>query len=363
MFRQWAFGIAAAGLLAPPAGAAIDPRLLREQSSLHLQVEVVSPARPSADPLGCTVEAVARRVFRADARTLDGRAAIPPTRPGDRMTIGFFCRQTSAPLRPGEAMPIGGPYVTPAEALAPGRFFELFLTPGREPDGPCGLALGVSAGSWSTSLPFHEVPAGGTPQPAIEARVQRQPVQPSPFVIGTPRRDGAPPVFPTRDVVTTYTVSNRPGETFRAQYSHCEQAVRFESLDRNGQPADGALIQARHSVSFRRFDQGRRIVHDRHDPANRFGRLVTDYDRARFTREGEATIAGLPCTRWHVVDEIHLPAGAVRRVESHACVTEDGLVLRREADGVVTEITSVAFRAVEPALLRAPQDYAVQRPQ
>ncbi len=69
-----------------------------------------------------------------------------------------------------------------------------------------------------------------------------------------------------------------------------------------------------------------------------------------FSRVGEATVAGLVCTRWETRDTGGQPV--------IACLTADGVLLRAEAAGaVLLEASEVHFEPQGEAVFRVPADY------
>ncbi|MBN8928124.1 MAG: hypothetical protein J0H19_16055, partial [Rhodospirillales bacterium] len=165
--------------------------------------------------------------------------------------------------------------------------------------------------------------------------------------------DAPPRIQPTRDVTVTYRVlsdttipAGMPRPTsLRISFAAGGTRVRVEPgngpmyllLDRTAQRLT-IVIPPQHSLMDLPYDPSR-------DPQ----RLATD---ARFTRRGEATVAGLRCTEWDV---------RTRDGTGSACLTADGVLLR--GSGAVSqqhggiEATEVSYAPIPADALTPPQGF------
>ncbi|RVT97059.1 hypothetical protein EOD42_11755 [Rhodovarius crocodyli] len=336
-------------LLALSAGqaaqAAIPPGPTMQTAELHALIEVTTAPQPPQNLTGaCTVQARVLRVFH--------HAGGPAAAPGSTVTLAFPCARAA---RSGEVVPpplLGGGWWMGVEGIvmAMGQPHEAFLRADRQMDGPCGTYGAPRPGAWQVQLPFQPNP-GQQPLNQVnwQPRGPEQPLVPPP----PPTRQGAAASFPINEGVMEYTVSSRPGERFRAHYSLCNYSARFEALGRDGQAADGATILSYGQRSAMRvFDREQRVEPMPVQPGDRLGGVAVNWDSARFELGGMAQVAGEPCNNFTITERV----GSVER-QHRACVTPDGFVLRREADGVVTEATALRRQPVPYRLVNPPISY------
>ena len=163
------------------------------------------------------------------------------------------------------------------------------------------------------------------------------------LLLGSPlRAQGAPLLFPTRDVDITYDVT-------RPQQPKIRQRVRWlasEHLQRIDGPDKSTTI----------YDRKAHVVTLLSTATRTYRRLegappgpMEPEAGAKFTRGGEAEVAGLHCVDWSWMED----------VEKHTvCVTADGVLLRVVIDGAtVIQARSVAYGPQNPKLFQVPPNY------
>ncbi|HTR15803.1 MAG TPA: hypothetical protein VMI52_02055 [Acetobacteraceae bacterium] len=170
----------------------------------------------------------------------------------------------------------------------------------------------------------------------------------APGYAATPAPD-APQLIPSRDVTVTYRIApdDQPERVVRVAVAAGGQKLRLESpaapgpiiLDRRTRAAT-MLFAPTHTYT---------VLPGRARAVEQF--LLNEH--MRFRREGSARVAGLACTDWAVQS---------RNGMAHACVTDDGVLLR--ADGTdrkgrhgAIEAVNVAYGALDEGLFRPPADY------
>lgn len=161
-------------------------------------------------------------------------------------------------------------------------------------------------------------------------------------------QDRPPAIFPTRDVAVTYRMADN--QTLTMAWLTAGQLLRVDAPQ-----AQGAVIIDQAKQTMMVVMDAQRMVMD--IPAGMSGPSggpmpMAPGPNARFTREGTATIAGLPCTIWLYQEGNR---------NGRACVTNDGVLLRADGgDGRNTggiTATEVRFGAQDPARFRAPPGY------
>lgn len=196
-----------------------------------------------------------------------------------------------------------------------------------------------------------------TPGRALAAALMAAPLAALP---ATANADAPSRIQPTRDVTVTYRVlsdtttpAGMPRPTsLRISFAAGGTRVRVEPgngpmyllLDRSAQRLT-IVMPPQHSLMDLPYDPSR-------DPQ----RLAAD---ARFTRRGEATVAGLRCTEWDV---------RTRDGTGTACLTTDGVLLR--GSGAVSqhhggiEATEVSYAPIPADALTPPPGFQrVEMPQ
>ena len=178
--------------------------------------------------------------------------------------------------------------------------------------------------------------------------------------VATARADESPPLAPQRDVVVTYHLEGviRPEGATKMQVTYADHGrVRLDYYEvANSPTAFGSLL----------FDP----------PADRVITLVPDklgyLERdvgkllrpgmflnasMHFIRQGSATIAGVQCTDWRVLN------GTVE--DGTACVTDDGVVLRATRDkpnkGSIEAMT-VKYGPPPPGTFAPPPEFKLLQP-
>lgn len=138
------------------------------------------------------------------------------------------------------------------------------------------------------------------------------------------RAQDRPPPLPTRDALVGYHVVPANGEAIdvRVALRAGKPVVRMDLPDYTYVLADRASHTAQLIVPLERtyvelpWEMG---------PQN----LFLPEEDARFTRRGEATIAGHRCAVWEVMPLAAKPAGkGAQRPSGTACITAEGIVLR-----------------------------------
>lgn len=159
-----------------------------------------------------------------------------------------------------------------------------------------------------------------------------------------------PPIMPTRDVSVTYRMLGGQGpqaqQPFVISWNTQLGAMRSDMPGGMG----WMVAEPRQGRAFMVMEQ-QRMVMDL--PVGQVMQQHMNSPTATFRREGNATVAGLPCTIWIVED---------RGNTGRACVTADGVSLRVEgtAAGGQTggmEATAVSFGPQDPARFQRPQGY------
>lgn len=156
-----------------------------------------------------------------------------------------------------------------------------------------------------------------------------------------------PTMLPTRDVDVLYLAA-RPddprGMPERIRWSGSRQRIDL--------PAQGlyVILDRQRRVMSTVRDANRTVVSiDAHE-VGAFGTLGKPPEQ--FEAAGSATIQGLSCTLWKVGDP--------RSARATLCLTEDGVMLRAEAAGVVlAEAQRVTFGPIDESIFLVPSDYRV----
>lgn len=160
-----------------------------------------------------------------------------------------------------------------------------------------------------------------------------------------------PALLPSRDVAVTYRVTEGQGQGHELRMAWLVGARKLR-VDAGGAPG-WSVIDQRAGRMLVVMEQQRVVLEM---PANTGpGGLSLPLEAppsARFTRAGEATVAGLRCRVWHYED-------GERKGET--CLTADGVMLRsRGGQGNRTgavEATQVAYGPQDPARFQAPPGY------
>ncbi len=165
-----------------------------------------------------------------------------------------------------------------------------------------------------------------------------------------------PPIVPTRDVAVTYRFL---GAGMPAGAPQAMQVAWLASagLMRTDMPGMGWMVaDQRAGKAFMVMEQMRMVMDV---PVGQAGGPQGLPPNATFRREGNATVAGLPCTIWVYQDG---------QSQGRSCITAEGVMLRAEgthqghSGGM--EATRVEFAAQDPARFRRPQGYqTMQVPQ
>ncbi len=158
-----------------------------------------------------------------------------------------------------------------------------------------------------------------------------------------------PPMTPTRDVAVTYRLEGPgtpPGE-MRLSWLNAEQRMRMDLPGGVG----WTLIDMKTGRAVMVMEQ-QRMAMDM-PPEMTGGRApLQPGPGARFSRGGQETLLGRPCTVWRVEE------GASR---GEACITPEGVMLRSNGSsggqGGALAATAVDFAAQDPARFRVPADY------
>ncbi len=155
-----------------------------------------------------------------------------------------------------------------------------------------------------------------------------------------------PALFPSRDVAVEYRAqAGGQAETLRTAWLAARERLRVEGRD-------GAWFVAdrRSRGGFLVLPGGRGVVEFGAAAAGAppSGRVLQDFEGARFTRLAEERVAGMPCTLWRVEQ----PGG--RR---SVCLATDGLMLRVAEEGpepINLVAQSVQFGAQDPGRFERP---------
>ena len=161
-----------------------------------------------------------------------------------------------------------------------------------------------------------------------------------------------PNILPTRDVAVTYRIEGG-GPSAPSSLGMAWHAVsRSMRMD---VPGMGWMV-ANHDTN-RAFMamEGARMVMDL--PMAEVMRQYGPGEGARFQREGQDRVAGLPCTVWRYED---------RGRQGRACMTTDGVMLRGTAPGpdgrpATVTATEVRYAAQDPARFARPQGWAAMQ--
>ena len=154
-----------------------------------------------------------------------------------------------------------------------------------------------------------------------------------------------PRYLPTRDVTVTYQLTASQGGLPPTVTAHITPAgdVRIDTPDR------GSVIYDLGSGEADWLMPNSPLYIQLPVKGSLAGTFLPD-SGARFTRAGQATVAGMTCTEWHI---------AAPRGSGSACVTSDGVILRAEGGdtrGARGEImaTNIAYEAQPAALFHPP---------
>jgi len=152
-----------------------------------------------------------------------------------------------------------------------------------------------------------------------------------------------PQLAPTRDVDITYDVT-------RPHQRRIRERVRWlagEHLERIDGPDRSVTILDRKGNEITLLVPGSRTYRKLEAKPRR--PMEPDPD-AVLSRGGEARVAGQRCVEWSWIED----------TETHTlCATADGVALRLSVNGkTVIEARSVSYGRQNPALFRAPPDYA-----
>jgi hypothetical protein len=161
------------------------------------------------------------------------------------------------------------------------------------------------------------------------------------------------PLFlPARDVAVDYSVqvgasassSLRPA--MRVSYTADGSHLRVDPVD--GLVPVIADLAGHRTVLL--FPDRKAYLDVPFDP--RIQRLLMLNDSMGFTREGTATVAGVPCVEWQIRNGSETARG---------CITEDGVVLEGEAGSgkshTLLRASKVVYGAQPPSLFAPPPDW------
>ncbi|MHB0678092.1 hypothetical protein ACX4MV_05760, partial [Roseomonas mucosa] len=165
----------------------------------------------------------------------------------------------------------------------------------------------------------------------------------------------APRLEPSRDVAVTYRTLGGKPEPVEAQWLASERLLRLELPRQNG----WGVLDRRSGQARLVMDKMRLVTELPAEELQKMG-LPADFGPGtRFTREGQAKVAGLSCTNWRYEE---------RDASGRACLTADGVLLRAEGQvqgrqgGI--EATSVTYARQDPDRFRIPAGYqTLQLPQ
>ncbi len=161
------------------------------------------------------------------------------------------------------------------------------------------------------------------------------------------------PLFlPVRDVAVDYGVqTGAPGSSslrpaMRVSYMADGSHLRIDPVD--GMVPVIADLAAHRTVLL--FPDSKAYLDVPFDP--RMQRLLMLNDSMDFTREGTATVAGVPCVEWQIRTGSETARG---------CITEDGVVLEGEAGSgkshTLLRASKVVYGAQPPSLFAPPADW------
>jgi hypothetical protein len=161
-----------------------------------------------------------------------------------------------------------------------------------------------------------------------------------------------PMLTPQRDVMVTYRVAaeGQTGE-MRMAWLAGPGLLRMDMPGGQG----WIVVNLRDSSGFLVMEPTRAIMPL--PPGASAHERLSASPTARFTREREDRVAGLPCTVWQVEE---------RDEAGRLCITGEGVVLR--ADGTRRngqgrmEATAVSFAAQDPARFRRPEGFREMNP-
>jgi hypothetical protein len=138
------------------------------------------------------------------------------------------------------------------------------------------------------------------------------------------RAEERPALAPTRDVTVTYQltgISKQPGATsMRVAYANNDQRIRldFFAFATATSPFSSVIFDApANQVITLVYEQQKYYILPATGRANP-GLLLSD--KMSYVRQGDETVAGLPCTDWRISNG--------PTIAGSACVTADGVVLR-----------------------------------
>lgn len=151
-----------------------------------------------------------------------------------------------------------------------------------------------------------------------------------------------PQTTPTRDVDITYRVM-RAGQTLqeRTRWLAAEQKER---VDPPGAEDAYVIIDHRARTMAMVNTQAQTVLEAAGPPPGPLEQAST----AHFTRRGEDTVAGLPCTEWETGNTL----------PTTLCLTADGVLLRlRSGTTILAEAVAVQYGSANPSAFRIPASY------
>jgi hypothetical protein len=165
-----------------------------------------------------------------------------------------------------------------------------------------------------------------------------------------------PVLAPTKDVAVVYklTGANQQNGAVKLQVTYASQGrVRMDFFRTAEAPAAFASL-----IFDPPANRVTTVLPERHGYLQRdVGKLVNPgtplNDKMAFTREGSATIAGVPCTDWRVANGT--------AAQGTVCVTDDGVVLRAvraQPEGSM-EATSVQYGPTPAASFAPPAGFTL----
>lgn len=315
-----------------------------KSAPIHVQAEVTSPAMGQFvdHPSTCASEAVVRTSFK-------GADLLPV---GARFRLASFC-DVGAWYITGH----GAKNAAPASDFSPGTLVEVVLVPfvtlGGDRVGTNVFQV-LSQGTGVTRIPALST------SPMIDLSVKpswynqeyRNIYGGNPYgqdATWRLPRSKIPLRFPQQDVEVSYTVSTRPGEAFVAHYDAKRGQVEIQPADKPPGAAGRLILDPVLDLTIRMFDT-------RHSfsiqPGSEKAVLTGDA-----SAQGESEVAGLQCGKYHMTWSTGV-GRETRHRSSDVCVTDDGIVLRRVEDGIVTTASSVSYRPIAPAETRVPDRYS-----
>lgn len=156
-----------------------------------------------------------------------------------------------------------------------------------------------------------------------------------------------PQLRPNRDVDVVYRAEGAGRPEQRVRWLAAAQTMRIDP------PGHGMYVIIDHLA--RRMSvvrEATRSVIDMAAPEN-VAAALGGGPAGRYTRRGEATVAGLSCTEWQTQDRESRPA--------LVCITGDGVLLRAGTpEQVRVTAISVRYAPQDPALFRVPEGYSHQ---